>query len=569
MKIMGGRSMGHFINWEQFNDEVVESTHGKIKFYRDLYDGNHAELFPRAKDLKEKGEIVEIMEHGKTNARKYQPPYIVANVSKLVVDIPAMLISRAIGQPTIKEDTRMPVETEETAGTPRTGDEGTLIENEPEEDDTLGDIVEGIYNRSRLQFEHWTNITQHQVDGGIVGVVIDDDAGIRIQTKARDMYYPHPDGLGCDLVYDNKRLYVGTDDNGEDEYDDFVHIHREWIEKGDCHTQELLYRKGSSDKIEPIEDEAEVARLLGMDANMIKQVFADRDRTFVVYWANDKTFRDELGQSALKNQESKQDEINWTLTRGAIVFQRNGKPRIKVTEDTFDELQRKAFERYNDENLIDADDLEITTYDEKGNSLEVVQIDVSKIGNIQWVKDLMKLMFIETRTSEKAVDFYLDGSSSGAQSGVAKFYDLFVSIMKADKIAAEYVEFLEELFENALYFAKKYNPEIEITRPNFTMREMIPVTRKERVETESMAFSGEIQSREQSVKRMNPDWTDEEVEAELEKIEESKQTTNSTNLANGAASTNLQNLLDNRDSNGNPISATEETGDEDEIDEEE
>lgn len=551
--------MPHLINWDKWNSEIIEKTHGRVEFYRDLYDGKHNEIFPRAKNLIESGEVVEVIQNGVNTAIKLQPPYIVANVAKLVVDIPAMLVSRAVGKPTLIDDQKLvdpeyvapeqtEVETEVETETKPTDEGGTI---------SLSKIITDIHDRSRLSFEHWTNITQHQVDGGIVGVVINDDNGIRIQTKARDMYFPHEDGLGCDLVYD-KKLYEETDTNGKDIYGDYIHIHREYIESGTLHTEELLFQKsseGGADALEQIEDETEVARLLEMEIGDIKQEYADRDRPFVVYWANDKTFRDELGQSALKNQEAKQEEINWTLTRNAIVYQRNGKPRIAVSKEIFKTLEERAYERYGDETKIDSDDLEITTFDEKGKAIEVVQIDVSKIGDIAWVKDLMKLMFVETRTSEKAVDFYLEGSGSPAQSGIAKFYDLFVSIMKSEKIATEYIEFLEELFENALYFIQKDFPELEITRPQIPLKEMIPVQRKEMIETENAAYGGGdgIQSLEQSVKRANPHWTDEEVESELDRIEEGKATPNSTNLAAGAGSTNLQNLLDNRDASGNPI----------------
>lgn len=527
--------MPKFIQWEKWNNEIIQNTHGNVEFYRNLYDGKHTLIFPRAKDLIDKGEVVEVIENGVRKALKNQPPYIMANVAKLVVDIPAMLVSRAMGKPTLSIDQQLTDEVD-----------GAIA---------LSKIIEEIHTRSRLSFEHWTNITQHQVDGGLVGVIVNDDNGIRIQTKARDLYYPHEDGLGCDLVY-NKRLYIKTDESGKDIFGDYVHIHREWVESGNCYTEELLYEQvNESSEMKRVEDDNEIAQLLEMEIVDLKQTFTGRNRTFVVYWANDKTFRNELGESALKNQESKQDEINWTLTRNAIVYQRNGKPRIAVSKEIYNTLQNKAYDRYQDETKIDSDDLEITTFDDKGKALEVIQIDVSKIGDVAWVKDLMKLMFVETRTSEKAVDFYLDGSGTNGQSGIAKFYDLFVSIMKAEKIAAEYMEFLEELIENALYFVQQDYPDLEIVRPNFTIKEMIPVTRKEAVETENVAFAGGdgIQSIESAVRRINPHWTDEEIEAEVEKIEAGRQTADSTNLTPNASASTVQNLLDNRDSSGNPL----------------
>src|SRR5699024_6061484 len=112
-----------------------------------------------------------------------------------------------------------------------------------------------------------------------------------------------------------------------------------------------------------------------------------RSRPFIVYWPNQKTFMNPLGVSALDNQANKQDEINWTLTRNALTFERNGKPRIAVTSEIMRALQDKAMDRYGDESKIDHRDLEITEMDENGKALEVIQIDVTKIGDISWVKD--------------------------------------------------------------------------------------------------------------------------------------------------------------------------------------
>lgn len=518
--------------WDKFTDDIIEKEHGKIEFYRDLYDGKHHEIFPRAKDLITKGEVVQVLESGMHTAVKQQPPYIVANVAKLVIDIPSMLVSRAIGAPTLDK--------EQTFNIPK-GD-GTT------EQKKLSDILQGIAERSKFPFEHWTNISQHQTDGGIVGVVINDENGIRIDTKARDMYYPHADGLGCDLVY-KKEIYVG-EEGGKDKYEEFVQIHREYVEEGDLYTEELLFEMNESGQLAQIEDESEVADLLGMETQDLKVKYEGRTRPFVEYWANDRTFRHPLGQSAIKNQESKQDEINWSLTRSAIVYQRNGKPRIAVSKSIFTELQNKAFDRHGDESKIDSDDLEITTYDEQGKSLEVIQVDVTKIGDISWVKDLMKLMFVETRTSEKAVDFYLDNSGGGgAQSGIAKYYDLFVSIMKSEKIATEYIHFLQSLYESALWMLQKDEgfETMEIQKPNITLKEMIPTTRNEKIEAETKAFNGGdgIQSLFQSIKELRPHWTDEQIEAEVARIEEERQSTDTNTLA--LKQNDVATLLGNRD----------------------
>src|SRR5699024_6388758 len=99
-----------------------------------------------------------------------------------------------------------------------------------------------------------------------------------------------------------------------------------------------------------------------------------------------------LGVSCMKGQDCQKDEINRTMTRNAITCERNGKPRMAVSKKIMQALEQKAVNRYGDSSRIDHRDLEVMTMDEDGNAMEIIQIDISRIGDIQWVKDLMKLM---------------------------------------------------------------------------------------------------------------------------------------------------------------------------------
>jgi hypothetical protein len=514
----------------------VEDLHVRICFYRDLYEGNHAELFSRAKELIDKGEIVDSIYKGRHNAKNVKTPYIIANVSKLIPEIPAMLIARSIGkvnssiESTTDQNETANEETDEIIDGPRGDAADNRITNLQQE------LINQISKNSKLQLEHWTNIVQHQIDGGLVGVPWNDERGLRIEFKQRDVYFPHEDEMGVDLAYER------TFDDEE-----YLHVYRERVEEGNLTTTHFLY-KIVAGKLEEVEDD-EATELLGLED--LEEKFPGRSRPFVVYWPNEKTFSNPLGNSALKNQESKQDEINWTLTRNSIVYERNGKPRLAVSKEIMEELKTAALERYGDERKIDHRDLEVTTFDENGKAMEVVQIDVTKIGDLQWVKDLMKLMFIETKTSEKAVDFYLDGGASAAQSGVAKFYDLFISIVKAEQIQGEYIYFLQQLFENCLWLANQDDSAVIIEEPEITLKSMIPISRKELIEENTLAFEKGAQSLETTVRRNNPNASDEWIEEELARIEEGKQAEDSTSLTFGRQT--LQTLQDNRDENGDPI----------------
>lgn len=498
------------IDWtkKEWDRSTITGVHGNVFFYRDLYEGNHAQIFSRAKNLIEKGEIIDNITEGAQKAQNVQTPYIMANISRLIPEIPAMLVSRSIGQINSSLNTKaeqLAAMGKETADL-IDGPEGNEANNTVY--DLQQELIEQIVKNSNLTFEHWTNIVQQQLDGGLVGVPWMDDDGIRIDFKQRDVYFPHDDGKGVDLVYE--REFDG---------DRYLHVYRERVDRGNLLTTNRLYKlKEGSGQLTEL-DESTTKELLGLD--VLDRVFEGRSRPFVEYWANEKTFMNPLGRSCLKNQEGKQDEINWTLTRNAITFERNGKPRIAVSKEIFTALQDAALQRYGPggETRIDHRDLEVVTFDEEGKAMEIIQIDVTKIGDLTWVKDLMKLMLMETSTSEKAVDFYLgEGSKQAAQSGIAKFYDLFVSITKAEQIQKEYVYFLQNLFENCLWLANQDNSSVLIERPEIQTRAMVPISRQELLEENAKAYTDGVQSLETTIKAIHPHAADDWIQEEIERI---------------------------------------------------
>lgn len=526
------------IKWKQFGRSTIEKTHGKIYFYRDLYEGNHSTLFSRAKELIAKGEIVDNITDGPVKAQNVQTPYIIANISKLIPEIPAMLVSRSIGKlgTSLTQDNDQVLEVNENTDDLIDGPDdgtvnGTIL-------DVQQELIRQIGLNSNLQFEHYGNILQHQLDGGLVGVPWMDERGLRLEFKSRDVYYPHADGLGTDLAY--RREF----EDGEE----YLHVYRERLKDGDLYATHLLYELDASNQAKSI-DEDEAKELLGLDE--LETVYVGRGRLFISYWANEKTFMNPLGVSCLKNQEAKQDEINWTLTRSAITFERNGKPRIAVSKDIFKELADRAYERYGDEGKIDHRDLEITTFDEAGKAMEIIQVDISKIGDIQWVKDLMKLMFIETKTSEKAVDFYMDSGSGAAQSGVAKFYDLFLSLVKAEQIQTEYVAFLKQLAESALWLANQEDTAVVIEEPEIQLLGMIPISHKELAEENDTSYTAGTQSLETTIRRKNPQASEEFIKEELARVESENSSDDTSSLLRGRQT--LSNFMDNRNQNGDVI----------------
>ena len=66
-------------------------------------------------------------------------------------------------------------------------------------------------------------------------------------------------------------------------------------------------------------------------------------------------------------------------------------------------LKQIASDAYGDENKINHELLEVTEIDEvTGKSMEIHQIDTTKIGDMTYVKEIVRAMLAETQTSENA-----------------------------------------------------------------------------------------------------------------------------------------------------------------------
>lgn len=264
----------------------------------------------------------------------------------------------------------------------------------------------------------------------------------------------------------------------------------------------------------------------------------------------------ELGNSTLKGLESKQEEVNWTLTRAAQTFERNGKPRISIPKGTMTTLKQLAEDKYGDENQIDHELLEVTEIDEiTGKSMEIHQIDTSKIGDMTYVKEIVRAMLAETQTSENAMELVKRDTAS-AQSGTAKFYDLIVSIIKSERIRNEYVEFLKDIIESALWFANKKDSTVIIERPNIMLKDMLPQPKQELSVDNIAKFNAGVQSLEETVRANNPDKSEEWVREEIQRIEDEKASTDSTSILNGRMT--MQQFMNNRNADGDPL---DENGD--------
>ncbi|PTK30818.1 hypothetical protein [Staphylococcus hominis] len=574
--------------WQVFGRETIVDIHGDMYYYRDLYEGNHHELFPRAKNLIKRGEIIDVYadKDGNPSAKNIRTPYIMLNVAKMIVDVPAMFVSRSIGQ--IKtnhsatsigqqemnndnNNTDDAQEQEINNATNNTEDntnaqnstqnnaDNTIYEKVDTDDfnaevqDPQQAAIDQILRNSRLN--HYMNITQLQVDGGIIGVPSMRNNQISLQIKERNMYYPHDDELGADLVYE-----IPQAKEEQANKISYVHVYTERQNGQSVTTLDRLFLRNKNNELQLVTDAQVIEDKLRLGETFVNGVlektFAGRQRLFITYLPNNPTFMNELGNSTLKGLESKQEEVNWTLTRAAQTFERNGKPRISIPKGTMTTLKQLAEDKYGDENQIDHELLEVTEIDEiTGKSMEIHQIDTSKIGDMTYVKEIVRAMLAETQTSENAMELVKRDTAS-AQSGTAKFYDLIVSIIKSERIRNEYVEFLKDIIESALWFANKKDSTVIIERPNIMLKDMLPQPKQELSVDNIAKFNAGVQSLEETVRANNPDKSEEWVREEIQRIEDEKANTDSMSILNGGM--NMQQFMNNRNADGEPL---DENGD--------
>lgn len=506
---------------KSFTQDEITETHGDMFLYRDLYDGRHSKLFDRAKALIDQGEIIDRIEYGDVKAKNVQTPYIVVNISKMIVDIPTLFITRSMG----KLQTNYPIneiEDDEEFDTDDQHIEGTQDDTfNSELFDLQQETLDQIETNSNFSKHHGMNIKQWQIDGGIVAVPEVVNGQVKLSFKERNVYYELEDGKTYQLRYVVK--------HGDDKY---VHVHEEVEGENELTGSHTVYHMDDNGDLQLVDDEEIIFDITKLERDHRNYVLKGRKRTLFVYLPYSPTFMNRYGRSVLMGQEGKQDEVNWTMTRTAQVFERNGKPRISVSKEVMERLMQLSEQRYGVENKFDHRDLEVTTIDEDGQSLQIHQIDISKIGDITYVKDIIKMMLMETQTSEKAIDFF---SSEGAQaqSGTAKFYDLFLSIMKAEQMRDEYIEFIQQGVENCMWLLNRDNSDIIIEKPIIVQKDMMPVTSKETSTLNNQSYAAGTQSLEQTVRNNNPDKSEEWIMEEVEKIEAERTSQDSMSLLRG------------------------------------
>lgn len=271
---------------KSFTQDEITETHGDMFLYRDLYDGRHSKLFDRAKALIEQGEIIDRIEYGDVKAQNVQTPYIVVNISKMIVDIPTLFITRSMG----KLQTNYPIneiEDDDDFNTEDNHIEGTLDDSlNGELFDLQQETLDQIEVNSNFNKHHGMNIKQWQIDGGIVAVPEVINGQVKLSFKERNVYYELEDGKTYQLRYIVER--------GDDKY---VHVHEEIEGEDELTGSHTVYHMYDNGDLQIVEDEEIIFDITKLERDQRNYVLKGRKRTLFVYLPYSPTFMNRYGRS--------------------------------------------------------------------------------------------------------------------------------------------------------------------------------------------------------------------------------------------------------------------------------
>lgn len=463
----------------------------QMGYYRDLYEGNHENIFPRAQQLAQEASITKaeirnkrIRAHrrylSKQPAKTAQTHYVMVNFSSTIAELPADLINRALGN----------------------------ISADSETDNEVLQFVEQVVNRSKVQDKAWAAIVQHQVDGGVAYRIRSDENGAWFEWKPADLYFEHEDGLGADISWVEER-----------DKNKYLRVERQRLVASQLTITQMVF----SMEGDTVKDELEIKDYntqYGLNIDEAEQTFESINELMCGYLPNDETLLTPRGRSALRNVDVIQEEINWTITRDSIVFEKHGKPKLAIPRMLWDSVARKN-EGYYGERFVRNADLEVVSYDEKNGAVPMyITWDAQTAQSFEHVKRLIDYMLAISKTSGQAVGI---DNGNGARSAIAILYEWIQSVIKAEAIKDKFDKTIKAairkciILENALS-----NKQLNIAEPVIEWTDMLPKAESENDEEEIAKYDGGVQSLETTVRNLHPTWSEKAIQAEIKKIQDEK-----------------------------------------------
>ncbi|MEH7223865.1 hypothetical protein V7112_08590 [Bacillus sp. JJ1566] len=467
-----------------FDEEVDQ-----IQYFRDLYEGNHENIFPRAQSFAEqtvqslknqyrKSKRIYFRNNAEKLAQKHAVShYVVVNFASVIAELPADLINRSLGN--ISADT--------------------------ENDKNLLQFVEDVEKASKINQNIWAAIVQHQVDGGVAYRIRRDAKGTWFEWKPADLYFEHDDGLGADIPW------VETRDK-----DKYLRVERQRLNNNQLLIEQLVFSMDGDtvNKQMDIKEYAASYNLIIPDSQILDNI----NELMCGYIPNDETLLVPRGRSGLRNIDMIQEEINWTVTRDSVVFEKHGKPKLAIPRALWDTVANKNQKYYGDRFVRNAD-LEVVSYDEKNGAVPMYITWDAKIDeSFKHVQRLIDYMLAISKTSAQAVGV---NTEKGGRSAIAILYEWIQSVIKAEAIKDKFDSAIKDairkcvILENALG-----GTSYPVSDPVVEWADMLPKAESEKDEEEIKKYEGGVQSLETTIRNLHPDWSEKAILIEVEKIQE-------------------------------------------------
>ncbi len=457
-------------------------------YFRQLYEGDHEEIFPRAKTLtftehslrRKRGRTSRrqrMIEEKKTT--KYQ--YVVANFSSLIVEVPADLLNRSLGNISADKE------------------EGLELE-----------FISGVVTQSKTNAKIWSAITQHQIDGLVAYRIRRNILGkVWFEWTLGDRYFPHDDDLGADIAW----IEEWGDVNKKER---FLRVERQRLSESFLSVQQFVY-KMDGDSVGDLIDTKKYATDQGIDIPEDAEL-KGVEELLCGFVTNDETLLRPRGRSALRNVDTIQEEINWTITRDSIVFEKHGKPKLAIPKGLWDTVanQNKA---YYGQHFVRNADLEVVSYNEATGAVPMyITWDSKMEKSFDHVKRLINYMFAVSKTSPQATGLE---EGTGAKSAIAILYEWIQSVIKADAIKDKFDAAIKDAIRKCIILENALGgKEMEVKNPVIEWGDMLPKAESERNTEESDKYDKGVQSLETTVRRIHPDWSEEAIQEEVKKIQE-------------------------------------------------
>lgn len=454
-------------------------------YFRLLYEGEHAEIFPRAQTVTQEKRLVR-ERVGYRRWRKVERvfsadhQYIVANFSSLVAEIPADLINRSLGN--ISADV----------------EEGPELE-----------FVASVVSASQPKEKIWAAVTQHQVDGRVAYRIRRNEVGSTwFEWMLGDQYFPHEDNRGADVVW-----FEAWGEN--DQKKKYLRVERQRLESQGLTVQQMVFEM-EGDNVGDELDLSEYAQEYGQDIPEDMEL-AGVTELLCGLVTNDETLTHLRGRSALRNIDGLQEEINWTITRDSIVFDKHGKPKLAIPRALWDTVASQNQRDYGARFVRNAD-LEVVSYDDKTGAVPMyITWDAKTQQSFEHVTRLIKYMLAISKTSPQAAGF----EEGKGNSGVALLYLWIQSVIKAEAIKEKFDGALKSAIRKCMILENAIGGQsLKVTDPVVEWGDLLPKADSEKDTEEIEKYSGGVQSLETTIRRMHPDWSEKAIEAEVQKIQE-------------------------------------------------